>query len=185
MPNGMPAGVVDPMPLARVHGGTWARLRSFVLVGPQRAAQGLLRWAVNAAMSSALVHFGVFLVLLAYWLPRVSANVVEQILAMILLAIVALIGVGIHWVVTLAAMLIVAPLGRFLARVPRGLAQVLGAATVGLIAWLVEPIALVHWHADLFRAIAFVLGAFWGAWLPIAGSCRQDRATVDGCESPV
>jgi hypothetical protein len=178
---------MDEIPQAKVHEGRWRRMRSFVLVGPQHATESPLRWAVTQAMTSAALHLGYFLVLAFAWLAGANYHIGAQIFVGVMVLVASLLFAGIQWVVTLAGMSILSQLGWLLVRLPRRFAQVLGALAIASAAWIMDPIGGVLYYAidrssiwtHGFALIAVVLGALWGAWLPLAA-----RASSRTCASP-
>jgi hypothetical protein len=170
--------VLEPiLPEARVREPWSRRARSFVVVGPRRATQGWLEWAISQAMCSALLHLGYFLAVVLMLTADRGYGLVAQLAIAMLVVLGCLLFAGIQWVVVLATMAAVAQAGRLFVKLPRPWDTVVSVVAVAMASWFVEPIGglLYHalsdelhaWHFG-FWALALGLGGLWGAWLPRA-----------------
>jgi hypothetical protein len=170
--------VLDPvLPEARVREPWWQRAWRFVAVGPRRATEGWLEWAISQAMFSALLHLGYFLAVVMMLTAERGYGLVAQLGIAVLLVLGCLLFAGIQWVVVLATMAGVAQLARILVKLPKPWDTAASVVAVAMASWFVEPIGglLYHalsrelhlWHLG-FWVLALGIGGLWGAWLPRA-----------------
>jgi hypothetical protein len=152
------------LPAAELRGSRWERWMS----GPAHVTSDLAAWAASLALVNALFH--------AMYFATLALDGVRGLgLFVVLLALT----IGIQWTVTCAAMAPVAALGLWLRRWPRPLARAIGAIVTVLVAMLIERVAAGAYLSFTdddwgrgFWAIAIVLGAAWGLWLPVTGIRR-------------
>ncbi len=151
--------IVSRLPEARIRGGAWSRL----IAGPSRWTSSWVAWAIGVAAFLAVAHVVWFLAIVP--LPERG------------LAGACLLTATIQWTITCAAMAGVAITTRGLARWHSGLAAVVAAMLVAVVAVLIERVAAGAYlgfadetgaPTDGFWVLAAASGAIWGAWLPTA-----------------